>query len=378
MEALLETISFPLGLAKGRYFCNRIQETAKLVRNIHTGTHTVLISPRRYGKTSLAYRAIQECHLPSATVDLFMTTSATDIEKAIINGVDSLLSQVSHNAEILLGLIKEFIKSLRPTFEASAHGFKIKLETTHKTSSATSICEALQVLEGVLQKKSQRAILLIDEFQEVQQVAAADGIEGAIRHVAQDSKYLTILFSGSHRHLLKSMFNQRNKPLYRLCDEIILDRITEKDYTPFLEKFFFEKWGKHLPKSIIDQIFCYSECHPYYFNAICEKLFAEEDMPSEINVNQIWGYLISTKKKDILQETKFLNITHKKVLVAIAHGIDHGLTSQKFLSQSELSGASVVRALEMLEDEDFIEKVNDCYRLIDPLLKSILKQITYF
>jgi len=378
MEAVSDMISFPLGLAKGRYFCNRQQETAKLIRNIQTGTHTVLISPRRYGKTSLAYRAIQECQLPSATVDLYMTTSATDIEHGILNGVDSLLSQVSHNAEILLGLIKEFIKSLRPTFEASTQGFKIKLEATQKNTSAVSICEALQVLEGVLQKKSQRAVLLIDEFQEVQQVASSAGIEGAIRHVAQASNYLTIIFSGSHRHLLKGMFNQRNKPLYRLCDEILLDRIAQEDYIPFLEKFFFQKWGKPLSKSIIDKIFCHSECHPYYFNAICEKLFSEENMPTEKSVDCVWEDLIATKKKDILHETKSLNITHKKILVAIAHGIDHGLTSQKFLSQADVSGASVVRALEMLEAEDFIEKIHDRYRLIDPLLKSILKLLTYF
>lgn len=378
MEAILEDISFPLGIAKGRYFCNRKAETLQLIRNIQTSTHTVLISPRRYGKTSLAYRAIQESGLPHAKIDLYMSTSPLDIERAILAGVDHVLSQISNNAETLLGLVKDFIKYLRPSFEASLHGFKIKLEPAQKNSSAASICEALQILDGVLKKKSLRAVLLIDEFQEVQQVAPNDGIEGAIRHVAQETKNFTLIFSGSHQHLLKNMFNHRSKPLYRLCDEIILDRISQDDYLPFIKTFALEKWGHVLSDQVMTKIFNYTEFHPYYFNAICEKLFSKTDLPIEQDVDNIWNFLVSTKKKDILYETKSLNIVHKKLLAAIAHGIDHGLTSQRFLSQAEVSGASVIRALEYLEEHDFIEKVSVRYRLIDPLLKSILNQVTSF
>src|SRR5579883_2974989 len=111
-----QTTSFPLGIAKGKYFCNRVAETKQLLRNINNCTHTVLISPRRYGKTSLAYKAIHESKLPSARIDLYMTTSSTDIQKAILSGVDNILSQVSSSAELLLGLIKDFIKLLKPSF----------------------------------------------------------------------------------------------------------------------------------------------------------------------------------------------------------------------------------------------------------------------
>lgn len=84
------------------------------------------------------------------------------------------------------------------------------------------------------------------------------------------------------------------------------------------------------------------------------------------------------KHKDVLSETKGMSITHKKLLVAIAHGINCELTGRKFLSQSDLSGSSVIRSLEHLEENDFIEKKNDKYYLIDPLLKGIINRLTYF
>lgn len=371
-------ISFPLGIAKGKYFCNRVIETKHLVRNIHNCTHTVLISPRRYGKTSLAYKAIHESKLPNTCVDLYMTTSPADIQKAIISGVDNLLTQISNNAEILLGLIKDYIKLLRPTFEMGARGLKIKLQPSEKSASSANICESLQILDAVLRKKSLKCVLLIDEFQEVQQVAPNQGIEGAIRHIAQETENLTLIFSGSHRHLLRTMFNNKNKPLYRLCDEIQLNRISEADYLPFLNKFSRNQWGKALHDNVMNTILNYSERHPYYFNAICEKLFTKDTLPTVTDVNTIWQHLLITKKKDILSETKELNITHKKILVAISHGINKELTGQQFLSQAELPGSTVVRALEYLEDNDFIEKKKDQYHIIDPLLKGIINQLTYF
>lgn len=204
------------------------------------------------------------------------------------------------------------------------------------------------------------------------------GIEGAIRHVAQETENFTLLFSGSHRHLLRSMFNKKNQPLYRLCDKIQLDRISEKDYSPFLKKFSQSQWGYSFDDKVIAEIFKNSERHPYYFNTICEKLFTKETLPTVDDVDLVWSNLLLAKKKDILAETKELNITHKKILVAIARGINKELTGQRFLSQAELAGSSVVRALEYLEDNDFIEKQEDQYCFIDPLLKGIINQLTYF
>ncbi len=372
------SFNFPLGLAEGEYFCNRIQETQHLVRNIEHCRHTVLISPRRYGKTSLANKAINQINIPSADVDLFMTTGPNDIALAILAGVDTLLSQISNNAEALLGLIKNYVKSLRPTFEAGSDGFKIKLEPSAQEVSATTVCEALLILDGVLKKKSQQAVLFIDEFQEIEKIAPNQGIEGAIRHVAQKTKHFTILFSGSHRHLLQSMFNDRNKPLYKLCDEIMLERIGEEDYIPFVNHFSKEQWGKTLPTDIIQKLLMYSEQHPYYFNLICDKLFEQKHYPTLNTIDLVWESLVQKKRKDLLAETGDLTIAQKKLLVAIANGINHELTGKKFLSMTELSGATVVRALEYLEAKDYVEKIFDKYRIIDPLLKSLILQLNRF
>lgn len=363
---------FPLGIAKDEYFCNRVSETKQLIRNIKTHTHTVLVSPRRYGKTSLAYRAIHECGLPFVKIDLYMATDPKDIERAIIKGINGIISQVTGVTEKVLASIKDYVKSIKPTLEMGTDGVKLILEPSGTQSAPENICEALQILNAILEKKEQRAVLLIDEFQEVERVASNHGIEGAIRHVAQETQKFALIFSGSKRNLLKSMFNDRNKPLYRLCEEIALERIDEKDYKGFVNKFAKEKWGRDLTENDFEMLIHCTERHPYYFNALLRGIFAQDDLPTAADIKHLWLDLADRKRNDLLSETKPLTVTHRKLLIAIAQGKNKELTSKEFLNEIKLAGSSVVRGLEDLLNEDFIEKLGDHYELVDPLLRTVL------
>ena len=252
-------------------------------------------------------------------------------------------------------------------------GIKLVLEAAANTSPTENICEALQVLNAVLEKKEQKAVLLIDEFQEVERVAKDHGIEGAIRHVAQETQYFSIIFSGSKRHLLKSMFNDRNKPLYRLCDEIILPRISGVHYIEFIQAFAVKRWHHKIPTDAFREIMLITEKHPYYINALLRLLFAMGSAPSQEEVLEQWHNLAERKKQDLFHETDHLSITQRKLLIAIANGVDQELTSKEFLSGHKLASSTVTKSLKELLEEDFIEKLNNRYCLVDPLLKTVIK-----
>jgi hypothetical protein len=368
---------FPLGIAKNEYFCNRVLETEQLIRNIKSCTHTVIISPRRYGKTSLAYRAIHECGLPYVKIDLYMATDHKDIERAIIKGVNAIIAQVTGVTDKILNSIKSYMKTLKPTLEMGSDGIKLVLEASSSATPTENICEALQILNVILEKKEQKAVLLIDEFQEVERVAKNQGIEGAIRHVAQETENFAIIFSGSKRSLLKSMFNDRNKPLYRLCDEIVLDRIGENDYFDFVNKFAKKKWRQPIPPETFHHIIECTEQHPYYFNALLRSIFLLETLPTQKDITHSWLQLAEKKRNDLFHETDILNVIQKKLLIAIANGINQELTSKNFLNEYKMASSSVIRGLEELIEEDFIEKKGEIYQLVDPLMKAVITHLMY-
>lgn len=375
----MSDIKFPLGIAKGYQFCNRTSETKLLIQNIKKARHTVLIAPRRYGKTSLAYRAISKVDIPNAKADLYMSTSSRSIELEIMAAINKIISNISNSGDKLVAIAKDYLKSLKISYEISPDkGPSIKLEPKGDALAQHTLKDSLFVLERILEDKNKSAVLLIDEFQEIERIASAQGIEGAIRHVIQESNRLCVIFSGSHRRMLKSMFNDRNKPLYRLCDEITLDRIHSSDYHPFIHKLALKKWNKPIDNASIDKILNLSKQHPYYVNIICDKLFDRNNPPTPTDVQDTWNSLVDNKNSIFKELGANLTLAEKKVLVAIAHGHNSNLTSKDFLSWTNLAASTTSNAIKFLMHNDYIELNNTNYRIIDPLFEDILKKCQAF
>src|ERR1700677_4987683 len=103
---------FPLGLAKGEAFCNRVSERKQLINNIERNKHTIVISPRRYGKSSLVLYCLDETTLPYERVDLFVAVSAKTIEDQILKGVKNLITKISTTPEQAISFITNYIKKL--------------------------------------------------------------------------------------------------------------------------------------------------------------------------------------------------------------------------------------------------------------------------
>ena len=71
------------GYVSPEYFCDRTEETEELIANLQNGRNTVLISPRRIGKTGLIKNAFyhileQEKDAKCLYVDIFATKNQHD------------------------------------------------------------------------------------------------------------------------------------------------------------------------------------------------------------------------------------------------------------------------------------------------------------
>lgn len=367
---------FPLGIAIGDSFCNRKAERARLIKNIQSGQHTLIMSPRRYGKTSLAFYVINELDIPFGEADLFVSIDARRIEQSILAGVKQTITKVSNLTEQTLSIIRDFFKNKNAQWLVGTHGVNITLVPSSHVDYVTSIIESLQALENLLCKQNKRAVLFLDEMQEIGEVAEGKGIEGAIRHVAQQTKHLAFVFSGSSRHLLSKMFYDRSRPLYKLCDKIILERIGEQDYVKHLNGFARAKWGIDLGGEALQTIFELTELHPYYINNLCSHVWnlPSTTLPSADEIIHCWQQIVKEDRLEIMRELSALSIGQRKILIAIAAGQKTKLHGKDALRKLDLSSAAVSEATHVLEKGDYIEYSgeNEGYHIIDPLLKTAL------
>lgn len=362
---------FPLGVAVGSAFCNRKQETELLVENIKNGKHTLLMATRRYGKSSLALQALKVSKLPYVEIDFYMATNEKIIETYILNGVVELIGKALGPIDKLLASIKRYVKGLKPKIDIGASAFKLELTSDIESDPATNVKEGLLLIEKLLEEKKKHAVLLMDEFQNVGIIAQGKGIEGAIRHAAQKTKYLTLIFSGSNRKLLKTMFEDETRPLYKLCWKIGVKRIAVEHYQSHLQKAAKLAWGQELNEAILNKIMLLTERHPFYLNKLCDRLWAYcNDKPPSIKaIDNAWLEILTEEKSDAIKEISMLSLGQKNVLHYIAKGTNIHLTSKQTMLELRMTSSSIITALEGLEEKDAIEKENGQFQIINPVIK---------
>lgn len=365
---------FPQGLALGQNFCNRAMERKYLLKNIQTSRPTLLMSPRRYGKTSLVTYVIDQLNLPSAGVDLYAELDEMEIQNSVLTGIAKLVYSIESPTDKAIQFVTQFFSDLSVSFQY--HGTDIKLELNKtKNAPAKTILAALKKLDEMLTKRKKRAVLFFDEFQRVAEISESGTIEGALRHVAQQSKTISFIFSGSNRRILESMFFDSKKPLYKLCDRINLDRISKDDYEPFIQNLAKIKWSGYLLEDTMSAIFHFSERHPYYLNVLCHKLWLQDDIPSEKTVLLTWEKYALEEKSGILSEIELLSKNQAKMLIAVAKYADNlKPLSKEFLNLTRFSASSAQQAIETLCKKDYLyldEK--NSYQLVDPLIKYLFK-----
>jgi hypothetical protein len=161
-----------------------------------------------------------------------------------------------------LALAADIFEGSRIRAVLSKVGVTIEVENRREKPTNT-ILDVLERLEKLAEKTNNKLVLFFDEFQCLGEVAPDHGMEGVLRQVAQLTKSISFIFSGSNRHLLNQLFEDRKRPFYKLCERITLDRIAESDYARHIQNTAIKKWGSSLDEETLSALFFHSERHPY-------------------------------------------------------------------------------------------------------------------
>lgn len=363
---------FPLTVATGEAFCNRIDEIERLKNCIIHQRPILLTSPRRYGKTSLALQTIKKIGIPYAHIDFFSIIDEEDIEKAILKGVSKLIANIETIPQKALTLAIDVFES--PHIRAVLGKLGVSIEVQKRPEKPSyHVLDILERLEKLSEKTDQKIILFMDEFQKIGEIAQNQAMEGVLRQVAQLTKTITFIFSGSNRHLLNQLFEDRKRPFYKLCERITLDRISEVAYINHIQKAASLTWNQSLPDHFLERLFFYTERHPYYVNLLCSRFFNGKYPDIEI-LDKIWIQYLAEERSSVAAEMDLLSKNQKKLLTVLSRaGESTELLGHAFIRQSNMSKTTVNQSIEFLERKDYVfTNINGRVQVLDPLIKSVL------
>ena len=258
------------GYHSPEFFCDREQETAKILDALSNGRNVTLIAPRRMGKTGLirhAFYHLKEQHPEIVTLymDIFSTQSLGDFVRLFANTVLGKLDSAPQKA---LSRISQFIRSCRPvfTFDEITGVPKVTIDVAPAEEENT-----LKEIFDYLASSEKRCYIAIDEFQQITEYDEK-GVEALLRSYIQFLPNVNFIFAGSRKHVMQEMFTSSKRPFYQSTQVVTIDAIDKEKYAQFAIEHF-TKHNTELPIDVFDAIYDKYNGHTWYMQAILNRLY---------------------------------------------------------------------------------------------------------
>lgn len=361
------------GFISKKYFCDRDRELGQLWDNVSNGRNVVLYSWRRMGKTSLIRCFFSQLESKNKAetlyIDLMHTRTMEDAIQAITGAIHDKYKRTTRGiSENLVRMLAQLGFTI--SFDPMSGYPKIEVGLNRLPPPEHS----LQTLGQFLAKRKKQVVIALDEFQQIthyQDVSA----EAVFRGWMQSFPQLRLIFSGSHRKMMQSMFSEQNRPFYKSTQLLDLKPISTENYGRFIRKHFSAN-RMVIEKHHTEDIYRWSRGQTYTIQLVCNKLFGMGKDVTDTLLNQVYDEIIEQEKHVFFHYSKLLTNTQWAVLKAVA--LSEPLEqpqSKAFISRYRLGAASTVStALKMLTDKELVVQEDDHYFVHDVLLARWLQR----
>ncbi|GHV47272.1 ATPase [Bacteroidia bacterium] len=333
------------------YFTDRINEQQEVRQVLDSPNHLILISPRRFGKTSLIEKVTAEMDRPVISLDLQLVTGITDFAAQLLKRVLKINK---------LEKFKQLIAAFRivPTIELNP------LTSNLEISFQPSVKESFTTLEDVFNliekigEKGKRPIVILDEFQEI--VSLNKNLSKQLRSVIQHHQNVNYVFLGSLESMMKAIFETKKSPFYHFGYLMRLEKIPYSDFYEYLTKRLMTITAEN--ERLSSEILRFTDCHPFYTQQLayyCWAFLEKNEYESEMFHKGITN-IIRIHDTDYERLWNTISKTDKKVLIALA--------SNENFDKLQLATSTIYSGIKRLIAKGYLIKDNT-FKFDDPFFK---------
>ena len=363
------------GAVTGDNFTDREKETKRLSANFKYGINTILISPRRWGKTSLVKKTIEEVKSDETRIVYIDIFACRTPEEFLTRFAENIVRQTSSKTEEWVETIKSFLLRFNPKFSmrpdmVTEYSLSLQFNTPKE-----DIEEILNLPEKIAKKKKCRIVVCIDEFQQIGEFKDSLTFQKQLRTVWQHQQSVSYCLFGSKKHLMMQIFENSHYPFYKFGDLLFLGKIPTEIWTKFIiEKF--EETGKKISPAIADEISRKVDCQSNYVQQLAWILWVNTNVEAtEEELKESYGELLQHNSPLFERMIENLTAYQLNFLRAVLNGVSKEFSSQEILQTYQLGTSSNVgRIKESLLNKDLIEISNKEVSIPDPVFREWLKR----
>lgn len=361
--------------ATGENFTDREQETERLLANFRYGVNTILISPRRWGKTSLVKKVCglaESDKLKIVFFDIFSCRTEKDFYDVL---AESVLKQTSSKWEEWVENAKIFLSRISPKISMGPDpmtDFSISLELNNKRED---ISEILQLPERIAQKKGISIVVCIDEFQQIADFADSKTFQKRLRTVWQHQQSVSYCLFGSKKHLMNELFEKRSYPFYKFGDSIYLKKMPTSVWIDYIVGRFILT-GKEISRELSEKICLTVDNHSSYVQQLAWLTWIHTDsIAMESDFEEARQDMIDQNTPLFEKQTENLTAYQMNFLRAIVSGIHKEFSTKDVITKYDLgSSANVSAVRRSLTKRELIDVEDRKVIIPDPVLEMWLRR----
>src|SRR5213595_1684066 len=250
---------------------DRDEETARLLTAAVGGHYVRLYAPRKYGKTSLLRRVLrdaerQEQMIP-ILVDLYGVLSIADVairfERAYARQLKGKLRT----------RVEEFLQSTGLGLSLGALGISARLQLDPRSDPLPALHALLDLPLRLEQGGGFRALIVLDEFQDIAKVKAMDAVLRS--HIQLQGEVASFVFAGSEPGMMRELFERQERPLYGQAVPMRLERLADADIAAYVGARFRES-GRSAGEAV-NPLLASAKGHPQRAMLLAYRLWEQVD-----------------------------------------------------------------------------------------------------
>lgn len=338
------------------FFTDRKEEQKTVRQIIESENHLVLISPRRFGKTSLIHKVVSRMDRPAFFLNLQLLTDTEDFASQLLKLVfrkypmERLKHDLSHFHFIPTIATNPMTDGIELSFQPTIDNF-ILLE------------DVFTLIEKI-GEKGEKPIVVLDEFQEI--TSFDKNLDRKLRSILQMQSHVNYIFLGSQESMMQDIFEKKKSAFYHFGYLMRLNKIPYDDFLLFLLKGFELLGTPQEAESISKQILAFTKCHPYYTQQLAFQAWNIWGKSStETVVQQAVSELTQVHDMDYERLWSTFKRTDKKILIGLNMNLGTP-TGQQFLrTQGIDSSSTAFSSLKRLRQQGYVIK-GENYEMDDP------------
>ena len=339
-------------IVEEEYFTDRIEEVAYIRHFVESANHLVLISPRRFGKSSVVAKALKQSGRKSMTVNLQQVTSVSDLAAKLLREFFKI-----HPVERLRHLISHFriipVLTTNPMTGLMDVSFQPGVDASILLEDVMDLIEKSHTQED-------RLIVVLDEFQEILDLAPR--LDKKLRAIMQQQEHINYILLGSQESMMTDIFEKKKSPFYHFGEMMRLGKLPREDFHRYLSERLsprFAEKSNALAESILD----YTDCHPYYSQQLAANVWNISVLQPEEEdaLRSAVDHIVISHSLDYERLWMNMKRTNKWIL--------QNLAKSKTLQTGEYPTSTIYSALKRLQKEGYVIYSNS-FEIEDPFFKE--------